>query len=41
MLQRADLKEIRAGIDVWNQRVQRLSRRASGGAVAIVPRPRG
>jgi len=39
MLQRADLREIRAGIDSWNQRVQQLSRRASGRAIAIVPRP--
>ncbi|MBA4341159.1 MAG: hypothetical protein C0423_03280 [Methylibium sp.] len=36
MLQRADLGEIRKGIDVWNQRVQALSR----GSRAIVPRPR-
>lgn len=38
-LTRANLKEIQGGIDIWNQRVQQLSRRASGRAVAIVPRP--
>lgn len=38
MLQRADLGEIRKGIDVWNQRVQQLSRRSAGRSVAIVPR---
>lgn len=36
MLQRADLAEIRRGIDSWNQRVQSLSR----GSRVIVPRPR-
>lgn len=36
-LRRADLREIRAGVDMWNQRVQALSR---GGRRAIVPRPR-
>lgn len=40
MMMRANLAEVQAGINIWNQRVQRLSRRASGGAVAIVPRPR-
>lgn len=38
-LTRANLREIQAGITTWNQRVQQLSRRASGRAVAIVPRP--
>lgn len=36
MLQRADLAEIRRGIDSWNQRVQALSR----GSRVIVPKPR-
>jgi hypothetical protein len=35
-LKRADLAEIRAGIEAWNQRVQSLS----GGRRALVPRPR-
>ncbi len=39
VLWRADLAEIRAGIDTWNQRVQQLSRRASGRSKAVVPRP--
>lgn len=30
MLQRANLAEIRAGIDTWNQRVATLTRSASG-----------
>ena len=38
-LTRANIKEIQAGIDTWNQRVQQLSRRAGGRASAIVPRP--
>jgi len=38
-LHRADLSDITAGINIWNQRVQQLSRRAGGRAVAIVPRP--
>lgn len=36
-LKRADLKEIRAGIEHWNQQVQSLS---SGRRRAVVPRPR-
>lgn len=39
MLQRANLAEIQAGINIWNQRVQRLSARTSGRATAITPRP--
>jgi len=39
MLQRADLKDIQAGIELWNRRVQDLSARASGGRRAIVARP--
>jgi hypothetical protein len=39
LLQRADLESIRKGVEVWNQRVQQLSRRASGRSVAVVPRP--
>ena len=35
-LKRADLKEIRAGIDVWERRVKDLSRSSRR---AIVPRP--
>ena len=38
-LTRANLAEIQQGINLWNQRVQQLSRRASGVAKAIVPRP--
>jgi hypothetical protein len=38
-LTRAKLGEIQQGIDLWNRRVQDLSRRAGGGARAIVPRP--
>lgn len=38
-LRRANLNEIQAGINAWDMRVKRLSRRASGGAAAIVPRP--
>ena len=38
-LVRANLREIQDGIDIWNQRVQRLSARASGRSAAIVPRP--
>lgn len=37
---RADLKAIQTGIDLWNQRVQRLSSRATGRSAAITPRPR-
>lgn len=40
MLQRANLAEIQTGIDIWNQRVQRLSARAAGRSAAIVPRPK-
>lgn len=39
-LTRANLAEVQSGINIWNQRVQRLSRRSAGGSVAIVPRPR-
>ena len=39
MMQRADLATIQAGINVWDQRVKRLSARASGRSAAIVPRP--
>lgn len=38
-LRRADLAAIQAGITIWNQRVQQLSRRAGRGSSAIVPRP--
>ena len=40
MLQRANLKEIQEGINIWNQRVQRLSNRAAGRSSAITPRPK-
>jgi len=39
MLQRANLAEIQAGITVWNQRVQLLTRRQSGTAAVVVPSP--
>jgi len=39
MLQRANLNEIQAGINAWDQRVKRLSARAAGRSAAIVPRP--
>lgn len=39
VLWRADLAEIQKGIEIWNMRVQQLSRRAGGRAKAIVPRP--
>lgn len=39
MLMRANLKEIQEGINVWDQRVKRLSARAGGRSAAIVPRP--
>lgn len=39
-LVRANLAEIQAGIDVWDQRVKRLSARSSGRSAAIVPRPK-
>lgn len=38
MLKRADLDMIQNGIAIWNRRVQQLSRRSAGRAVAIVPR---
>ncbi len=38
-LTRANLAEIQRGVNLWNQRVQALSRSASGRARAIVPRP--
>lgn len=38
-LTRANLAEIQKGVELWNQRVQQLSRRAGGRAIAIVPRP--
>jgi hypothetical protein len=39
-LTRANLAEIQKGMEIWNQRVMRLSRRSAGVASAIVPRPR-
>lgn len=39
LLQRANLAEIQTGINIWDQRVKRLSARASGRSAAIVPRP--
>jgi len=38
-LYRADLAEIRKGIDYWNGWVQRLDARSRGRSAAIVPRP--
>ena len=38
-LKRANLGEIQKGIDIWNQRVQRLGARSTGSGAAIVPRP--
>ena len=38
-LQRANLAEIQAGIELWNNRVQNLSRRNSGARNNLVPRP--
>lgn len=38
-LTRANLREIRLGIDLWDARVKQLSRRASGLGKAAVPRP--
>jgi hypothetical protein len=38
-LRRADLAEIRAGIDYWDKRVKYLNARASGRGRVIVPRP--
>lgn len=39
MLQRADLKEIRAGIDYWERKAADLERSAYGRSRAVVPRP--
>ena len=39
-LTRANLAEIQAGVTRWNQRVQSLSRSATGRGRAIVPMPR-
>jgi len=39
MLRRADLAQIQAGINAWDQRVKRLSARGAGRSAAIVPRP--
>ena len=39
LMRRADLEMIQAGINIWNQRVQRLSARNTGRSAAIVPRP--
>ena len=39
MLQRADLGLIQKGIELWNQRVQDLSLRASNRTRSIVARP--
>ncbi len=39
VLQRADLAQIQAGIELWNQRVEALTARASGSRRAIVARP--
>lgn len=38
-LWRANLKEIQEGINIWNQRVQRLSGRAGNRSHVISPRP--
>ena len=38
-LQRANLAEIRAGVEYWNNWVKRLSARASGRGASVVPRP--
>jgi len=38
-LTRANLRDVQVGIDIWNQRVQRLSARSSGRAAVITPRP--
>lgn len=37
-LTRANLGDIQTGITLWNQRVQALAARASGGRRAIAPR---
>jgi hypothetical protein len=39
VLQRADLAQIQAGIELWNRRVEALTARASGSRRAIVARP--
>ena len=39
VLQRADLAQIQAGIELWNHRVEALAARASGSRRAIVARP--
>jgi hypothetical protein len=39
-LRRADLAEIRAGIDVWDKRVKDLSNRAQGRGRSVTLRPR-
>lgn len=38
MLERADLKAIQQGIDIWNARVEQMSAKASGRRRAISPR---
>lgn len=38
-LVRANLAEIQTGINIWDQRVKRLSARNAGRSAAIVPRP--
>lgn len=38
-LKRANLSEIQSGIDIWDNRVKRLSARSGGRSAAIVPRP--
>lgn len=40
MLQRANLAEIQTGINLWDQRVKRLSARSGGRSAAVVMRPR-
>jgi hypothetical protein len=39
MLQRADLAEIRKGIEHWNAQVSTLSARSSGRGRVAIPRP--
>lgn len=38
-LTRANLKDIQAGIEIWDQRVARLDARSRGRSAAITPRP--
>ena len=38
VLQRADLESIQKGVELWNDRVEKLSARTAGRARAIVPR---